>query len=417
MNPTIMNNDRRFLPVILGTDANAYGMARAFHEAYKVKSLVLGTFPLWETRHSRIIEVHTWPDFDQTKPFFDRLNDVRNAYANMYQHLLLIPCGDHYSELCAIHREKLRALGFVCPTIENKLRLQLENKADFYRMCDQHGLPYPATAVIGARDDIAQIDLPFDYPVAVKASDSIAYLALDFPGKKKGYKADNADELQRILKAVFDAGYKGQMIVQDFIPGDDHAMFVLNSYSNAQGKVQMMCLGHCVLEDYTPHGIGNYNAIIQEANRDIYHTYQAFLEGIGYEGFSNFDMKFDYRDQQYKVFEINIRQGRSSFFTTASGANLARYLVEDVVEGIHRNTPDYHDRPYLWLNVPPRLLKRYANPELQTTIQSLMHSNLLTRTLIYKADSNWQRRFLMTYLYHGQWKNFKKWYGKRTLSK
>jgi D-aspartate ligase len=31
-----------FIPVLLGSDINTYSMARAFHEAYKVKSKVIG---------------------------------------------------------------------------------------------------------------------------------------------------------------------------------------------------------------------------------------------------------------------------------------------------------------------------------------------------------------------------------------
>lgn len=416
MNATIMNKDRRFLPVILGTDANAYGMARAFHEAYGVQSLVLGTFPLWETRHSAIVEVHTDPDFDKNEGFLARLDEVRTLYRNIYGALLLIPCGDHYSELCAVHRDHLREQGFLCPTIDNTLRLRLENKADFYQMCEAHGLPYPATVVVGPKDALDTLQLPFGYPVAVKASDSIAYLAVDFPGRKKGYKAESPSELQKILQAVFNAGYKGEMIIQDFIPGEDDAMYVLNSYSNGQGKVQMMCLGHCVLEDYTPQGIGNYNAIIQEADHGIYETYRQFLEAIGYEGFSNFDLKFDPRDRTYKVFEINIRQGRSSFFATASGANLAEALVRDLIEGEVRETPHYHDHPYLWLNVPPRLVKKYASPAVRPHIDALLKAGRYTRTLLYPGDLSLKRRLLMTRLYHRQWKNFRRWFGKRTMT-
>lgn len=119
--------------------------------------------------------------------------------------------------------------------------------------------------------------------------------------------------MKLMLHRCYEAGYPDEMIIQDFIPGGDENMRVLNAYVDKNHKVRMMCLGHPLLEDPSPKAIGNYVAILPDYNQQVYQQIQDFLEKIEYTGFANFDMKYDPRDGSYKLFEINLRQGRSSF--------------------------------------------------------------------------------------------------------
>ena len=414
MEKLINNKDNRFLPILLGTDANAYGMARNFYQAYGIKSLALGKFPLLETRHSKIVQVQTYEGFDTDDTFRAILSKVVEAYKPLYDKLILIACGDRYTELICTHKEWLKER-FVVPYIDLELKNRLENKEDFYNICEEYGLDYPSTVMLH-KDSKPPFKLPFDYPIAVKASDSIEYVALDFPGKKKAYKANSAAELEKIFSDIYNAGYTGTLIVQDFIPGDDATMYVLNSYSDANGKVQAMCLGHCVLEDYTPAGIGNYNAIIQEGIQEVYDRYKEFLEAIGFVGFSNFDIKYDERDGRYKVFEINIRQGRSSFFTTVSGCNLVPYLVNEYVLGKHPEAVHYHNDPALWLHVPTRLVLEYAPERTLPQIRRLMSAKKSDCTLLYDKDMTLYRRVMINRFYRQQWQRYKEWFNKRSIS-
>ena len=49
----------RMLPVLLGGDANVYGMARSFYECYGVRSLAVCRRALPALAHSRLVRVHS----------------------------------------------------------------------------------------------------------------------------------------------------------------------------------------------------------------------------------------------------------------------------------------------------------------------------------------------------------------------
>lgn len=59
-----------------------------------------------------------------------------------------------------------------------------------------------------------------------------------------------------------------------------------------------MCLGHTMLEEHTPHGIGNHAVVMTECNSDLANKLKTFLEDIHYTGFFNFWHKI-LRKRQY----------------------------------------------------------------------------------------------------------------------
>lgn len=402
----------KFLPVLLGTDANAYGMARSFYEQYQVKSLALGKVGLIETRHSSIVDVRLYPKIDTKEVFLKTLLTIGKEYKKKYEKLLLIACGDVYSEL-TIHYKKELQKYFIVPYIDEKMKEKLENKKDFYEICEKYGLDYPKTYIVNKKNK-DKISLPFPYPVAVKASNSIEYAKVEFPFKKKGYKAENEEELKKIISAIYHSPYKDEIIIQEFIEGEDNAMWVLNSYSNQYGKVKMMCLGHCILEDYSPAGIGNYKAIISDENKEIYKKMQKFLEEIGYIGYSNFDMKYDQKDGKYKLFEINIRQGRSSYFVTVAGHNLARYLVEDYIENKDEKTV-YNKNKTLWLGVYKSIAQKYVDKKSKKEIKELLNNKKYGYTLKNKKDINLYRWIMIHRVYRKDYRIFRKYFHKRGI--
>lgn len=395
---------KQFQPVLLGSDINAYGMARAFHEAYGIKTQAFAHFQLAPTRYSSIIDVNVVQGFAEPKTFVKTLvsygKQMKTNHPDMT--LLLIPCGDVYANLLS-HAESDLKPYFVFNTLDPALNKQLSYKNTFYETCERHGLPYPKTKVI-TREGVAHGEyksLPFKFPIAMKPADSAAWLDIDFPGRKKAFVIETPDELDLLINLAYDAGYQAEMILQDFIPGDDSHMRVLNAYVDQHHRVRMMFLGHPLLEDPTPEAVGNYAAIIPDYNEEICLKIKDFLEDIGYQGVANFDMKYDERDHTYKLFEINLRQGRSSYFVTLNGYNLARCFVDDLVE----------DSPFdgktvigkgnkLWMEIPRSIFKDYVadGPDKDRGLEMIESGNWGT-TLEYKKDRHFMRWLLIRHMF------------------
>lgn len=393
-----------FTSVILGTDINAYGVARSLHEAYGVCSHAYGVKPLRFTRASKIVDVEVHEDFDTDEGFLRTMKEVAERFQDQ-KPLLLTSCSDGYTALIAKHKKALEE-DFVFNYIDYDLQQKLENKIDFYEICEEYGLDYPATKIISmeTKDDL---DLGFTFPVGLKANDSIEFVHMHFEGKKKFYKIDDAEELKRVVDLIYDAGYSGELIVQDFIPGNSSAMFVLNAYVDSRGEVTMMSLGKCLLDECLPYEIGNYNALLTIGDDALYDQYTRFLKAIGYRGFANFDLKYDVRDKKYKVFEINIRQGRSSYYMTAGGCNFMRYPVEDLIEN-KSLAPHYHDERGLWLFVDPSVLRKYGSPEDKELIDTYLKKGFKF-TQWYEKDRSlpryldYMRRRISTRKYYPQY--------------
>ncbi|QDA37821.1 carboxylate--amine ligase [Enterococcus faecium] len=410
--------NEEFIPILLGSDMNVYGMARSFNEAYGKICQAYASDQLAPTRYSKIVNVEVIPGFDKDPVFIETmLRLAKERYSDKSKKYLLIACGDGYAELISQHKQELSEY-FICPYIDYSLFERLINKVSFYEVCEEYDLPYPKTLIV--REEMLvnghlEQELPFEFPVALKPANSVEYLSVQFEGRKKAFILETREEFDLILGRIYEAGYKSEMIIQDFIPGDDSNMRVLNAYVDEDHQVRMMCLGHPLLEDPTPASIGNYVVIMPDYNEKIYQTIKAFLEKIEYTGFANFDMKYDPRDGEYKLFEINLRQGRSSFFVTLNGLNLARFVTEDRVFNKPFVETTYgtnqSDKARLWMGVPKKIFLEYAREnEDKKLAEQMIKENRYGTTVFYEKDRSIKRWLLMKYMFHNYIPRFKKYF-------
>jgi len=396
-----------FRPLLFGGDINVYSMARAFHEAYGVVSTAYGKYPSGPCWQSHILDYRPCERIEEDGVFLEQVISFANEAPD--QTVLCVGCGDSYVKLCARYKGDFPA-NVIAPYIDIDLMDTLTHKEKFYALCDRYGIDHPGTFVHTA-DMGRDFTLPFDAPYICKPANGVAYWEHPFPGNEKVFLLPDRASLERTLDKVYAAGYPDSMIIQEYIPGDDSFMRVLTCYSDGEGQVKLMCLGHVLLEEHTPHGIGNHAVIITEPNEELCLKFKTFLEAVGFTGFSNFDIKFDRRDGKYKAFEINTRQGRSNYYVTGAGYNLARLLVEDRVDHKPLELRVTQNRS-LWRVVPRRVAFTYIPAAYHREMKALMQAGAETNPIFYGKDLAFTRRLRMTKNALSHFSKFQRYYHK-----
>ena len=211
-----------FLPIILGSDENAYGTARLFREAYpEVTPLLVCTAQLIPTRHSRLFDCRIIAGFEREEVFPDALLGVLRECSKDYEKLLVIPCSDYYTGLLCRHYDHFEGL-IANRFIPEQLLETFDTKDRFYALCEQYGMDYPKTVIAAPDERIEVADrLPFDFPIVVKPENSNAldYLRCHFEGQKKVFFFDTREEYLTMVRSMNGSDYRGKLILQEFIPG------------------------------------------------------------------------------------------------------------------------------------------------------------------------------------------------------
>ncbi len=348
------------VPVLLGADLNCYNIARAFHMKYGVKSYAFARYAISATKYSRIVHFTCVPDIDHDSVMLDTLH--RFADAHIGDRMVLFGCTDDYVAMIIRNREELS--DFVIPYPPKEMLTTVSKKAEFYEMCDKFGIPHPDTVVLTDKttaDALSPEKLGFSYPIIVKPSSSVDYWKHSFDGMKKVYTADSPERAAEIVNEIYSSGYPEKIILQEFIAGGDSQMRVFTCFSDEHGKVRAMCLGHTMLEEHTPKGLGNHAAIVTEpvSSLPIADKIKDMLEALGYTGFSNFDIKLrEGTKDDFRVFEINLRQGRSNFYLTSAGLNVA-YLANEVYES-DGNDCNKVENVVFWHHIPKSTAYKYT---------------------------------------------------------
>ncbi len=369
------------LPVLLGADLNCYHVARAFHEAYHLRSQVFGRYPLYETANTAILDFTAVANLDQKDVLLSTLREFAKQTPDCRR--IVLGCTDDYAMLLSELRSELGSDYIVPYTHPQKMR-ELTDKVRFMQLCQQYRLSCPRTVV--RRPNEVLSSLPFSYPIIIKPAKSDRYWHHPFPDMQKVYFVKNPARAKEVLAAFDQSGYQDDTLLQEFIYGDDSQMYVLHAYSDQNAKVRNMCLGRVLCEEHTPRGRGNPAAVLTVRCDELCEKIRVLLEKEKFVGFSNFDIKRDCQSGIWYVLEMNARQGRSSYFATAAGQNVAVSLIEDYIENKPYCGCAIAKREIYWRYLPDVIVRANTPPSLHAACKRAKHQHHAYSSLHYPPD-------------------------------
>jgi D-aspartate ligase len=289
----------------------------------------------------------------------DGFVEVLVEAARRHGRCLIIPANDATLGLVSRRRADFEPQHIVAAEDWSVIE-RVVDKHHTYELAEAIGVPAPRTATPAARADAERIAGEFLFPCLVKPRVSHRY-AEAFGAKLA--RVHDADELMAEYERAAEAGI--EVMVQEFIPGDDRHSFNYDSY-RFDGRAIEFTAQKLRL---APPEFGLPRVVVSREAPGVLEPARRLLDALGYRGYSCTEFKLDPRDGVYKLMEVNGRVNRSILHPLAAGLNYPLLLYRHLVLGEAPVAPAMDPRPVYWVDLASDV--RYALRDIRSGDQTV----------------------------------------------
>lgn len=287
--------------------------APAFHSRY-----CRGKF-IWDIEHA---------------PSARSLDYLAGVSRSIGRRAILIATTDRTARFVADHDAALRQW-FLFPRQRPELVHSLASKKEMYALAKEHKVPTAETAFPESPADVESFLRRAVFPIMLKAIDG--QRLWERVGKKM-FVVRSARELLEIYEAVEDK-LSLNLMLQEYIPGADDTIWMFNGYFDERSDCLLGFTGRKLRQ--CPIHTGSTSLGICLANPAVESTTRRLMQAIRYRGILDIGYRYDARDGQYKVLDVNPRIGATfRLFVGANGMDVARALYLDLTgQPVPSSTP------------------------------------------------------------------------------
>jgi len=205
---------------------------------------------------------------------------------------------------------------------------RVRHKRETYAIAEKIGIPVPKTIYITSRSELEGIlrdGLNIKFPLLMKSEESIQFCD---KYRTKGVISNNEEHLIENFDKY--EGFYGKLLLQEMVPGGENRLLnFIGIYNRNSEPIQVFM--NRKRRSYRQF----LSCTLMETmwSREILEYSNRLIKEIGYFGYVNPEYKYDERDGQIKLIEINGRVSKSNSHALRCGLNVIWTLYEEVLEG------------------------------------------------------------------------------------
>src|SRR5690348_13823661 len=253
----------------------------------------------------------------------DTVSFLMNVGESLGPGCLLFPTCDDNAILAASHYGTL-SKWFAYPAQSPDLARSLVSKKEMYFLAKQHGIPVPETSFPQTLDEVIAFSRTASFPIVMKGIDGARLKRIVGAGV---IIAESEADLLATYARLDKSEYCNVML-QEYIPGGDDRVWMFNGYVNSNSDCLFGMTGK-KLRQY-PAYTGATSLGICLSNEAVRQTTIRWMKALGYKGILDIGYRYDERDGQYKVLDVNPRIGATfRLFVDQNDMDVARAFCLD----------------------------------------------------------------------------------------
>ena len=261
----------------------------------------------------------TIPPNATAEQILQTLGELRRAIGRA----ILIPVDDAGSVFV---EEQLGALerDFLLPGQPGGLAQALSSKREMYELCRTHEIPTPLSVFPESEQEVLEHADVTSFPTVAKcinAGDAP-------PSAPRVVIAEDREQLLESYRLMQSPGGQNVML-QEYIPGTPETVWMFNGYFDGGSDCKVGFTGKKIRQSPPYTGATTLGVCLE--NPTVRDTTVRFMKAVGYQGILDIGYRFDHRDNQYKLLDVNPRIGGTfRLFVGPDGMDVLRAMYLDL---------------------------------------------------------------------------------------